>query len=159
MLTRVTSWDKFSNTHLDDNPVTSTSLEGIHNGTHYRVGASSISGLSGHMGNNDVAGRPLTLFCCVSKSSDAYFAAAFDPIFFLHHANVDRMISLWSALNPGVWVTPGDSADGTATIPEKTVIDTNTGISIHIFLLCANLMISNSFVSLLEDANDVLDLR
>ncbi|KJA16020.1 hypothetical protein HYPSUDRAFT_148428 [Hypholoma sublateritium FD-334 SS-4] len=109
MLTRVTSWEKFSNTQLDDNPVTSTSLEGIHNGTHYRVGATSVPGLSGHMGNNDVA--------------------AFDPIFFLHHANVDRMISLWSALHPGVWVAPGDSADGTATIAENTLIDTKTPLS------------------------------
>ena len=126
MLTRVSSWAHFSNTQLDPkNPPESTSLEGIHNGTHYRVG--------GHMGNNDVAGR--LLFSCISQCSDAFFIAAFDPIFFLHHANVDRMISLWSALNPGIWVTPGDSADGTATIPEKSLIDTNTRIWIHIVFL------------------------
>ncbi len=123
MLTRLTSWDEFSSTRAGPG-TPSSSIEGIHNGIHGRVGA------GGHMANNELAGR--LLLCYITNSSDTCFNAAFDPIFFLHHANVDRMISLWSALNPGVWVTPGDSADGTATIPENTVIDTNTRILIHI---------------------------
>ena len=52
---------------------------------------------------------------------------AFDPIFFLHHCNVDRMISLWSALNPGVWVSKGDSEDGSFTLPPEAPVDTTTG--------------------------------
>jgi len=38
---------------------------------------------------------------------------AFDPIFYLHHSNVDRMISLWQALNYNTWVSPGLSSRGT----------------------------------------------
>jgi tyrosinase len=55
--------------------------------------------------------------------------AGFDPIFYLHHTNVDRMLSLWSALNPGVWVTPGDAEDGTFTIPALAPVDTNTPLT------------------------------
>ncbi|KAJ7864196.1 hypothetical protein B0H13DRAFT_1637792 [Mycena leptocephala] len=40
--------------------------------------------------------------------------AAFYPIFWLHHANVNRLFSLWSAVNPGVWVTAGSEVEGTA---------------------------------------------
>ncbi|KAF8316023.1 uncharacterized protein EI90DRAFT_3021715 [Cantharellus anzutake] len=29
---------------------------------------------------------------------------AFDPLFFLHHSQVDRLLSLWSTLHPDVWV-------------------------------------------------------
>ena len=36
-------------------------------------------------------------------------SAAFDPIFFLHHANVDRLLALWQAINPDTWV-PGKSS-------------------------------------------------
>lgn len=52
---------------------------------------------------------------------------AFDPIFFLHHCNVDRMLSLWAALNPGVWVSNGDSEDGSFTLPPEVPVDKTTG--------------------------------
>jgi len=55
--------------------------------------------------------------------------AGFDPIFFLHHTNVDRLLSLWSALHHGVWVTPGPSQSGTLTIPANTTVDTNTNLT------------------------------
>lgn len=35
--------------------------------------------------------------------------AAFDPVFWLHHANVDRQLALWQALYPDTYVTPGRS--------------------------------------------------
>jgi len=38
---------------------------------------------------------------------------AFDSIFYLHHSNVDHMISLWQALNYNTWVSPGLSSRGT----------------------------------------------
>ena len=38
--------------------------------------------------------------------------AAFDPIFFLHHANVDRLLALWQALNPDQWVLPSVNTYG-----------------------------------------------
>jgi tyrosinase len=47
-------------------------------------------------------------------------------MFWLHHANVDRLLSLWSALHPDVWVTPGDAEDGTWTIPDDATLDDKT---------------------------------
>jgi hypothetical protein len=37
------------------------------------------------------------------------------------------MVSLWSALNPGVWVTPGDATGGTWTLPEDAPVDKTSG--------------------------------
>jgi tyrosinase len=55
---------------------------------------------------------------------------AFDPIFFLHHCNVDRLLSIWSALHPGVEVDKeqNDQA-GTFTMSPDTLVDENTGMS------------------------------
>lgn len=103
MLTRVTTWPAFSNHTVGDGGSTSNSLEAIHDGIHVYVGG------NGQMGDPAVAG--------------------FDPIFFLHHCNVDRLLSLWSALHPGVWVTPGPSQSGTLTIPANTTVDTNTNLT------------------------------
>ncbi|KAG8791689.1 hypothetical protein FRC12_008387 [Ceratobasidium sp. 428] len=82
------AWDEFSNTrfqsgHRDPNrpkEVTSpyhwntASLEQPHNYVHLVVGG------IGHMGDNDTAG--------------------FDPIFYLHHCNVDRLLSFWEQIYP-----------------------------------------------------------
>ncbi|KAG8717248.1 hypothetical protein FRC09_014559 [Ceratobasidium sp. 395] len=82
------AWDEFSNTrfqsgHRDpDHPkdITSkyhwnvASLEQLHNYIHLVVGG------IGHMGDNDTAG--------------------FDPIFYLHHCNVDRLLSFWEQIYP-----------------------------------------------------------
>ncbi|KAF9252472.1 Di-copper centre-containing protein, partial [Marasmius fiardii PR-910] len=100
MLTRVNTWPAFSNHTVGDGGSGSNSLEAIHDGIHTTFGG------GGHMSDPAVA--------------------AFDPIFFMHHANVDRLLSLWSALHPGVWVTRNTSQDGTWTIPVGTAIDKNT---------------------------------
>lgn len=39
--------------------------------------------------------------------------AAFDPIFWLHHCNVDRLFALWQSQHPGAW-------GGTQTAPHNT---------------------------------------
>ncbi|KIJ93713.1 hypothetical protein K443DRAFT_111646 [Laccaria amethystina LaAM-08-1] len=103
LLTRVSTWPAFSNHTVGDGGSSSNSLEAIHDGIHVYVGG------NGQMGDPAVAG--------------------FDPIFFLHHTNVDRLLSLWSALHPGVWVTPGPSQSGTLTIPANTTVDTNTHLT------------------------------
>ena len=56
---------------------------------------------------------------------------AFDPIFYLHHANVDRLLALWSAIHSNIWVTPGSSVDGTITIPPGSEISENTRTSLR----------------------------
>ncbi|EMD35992.1 hypothetical protein CERSUDRAFT_74776 [Gelatoporia subvermispora B] len=53
----------------------------------------------------------------------------FDPIFWLHHTNVDRMLALWSALNPSVWVTEGDQPDGTWTISNDGPVNVQTDLT------------------------------
>ncbi|CAK1359952.1 Tyrosinase [Cercospora beticola] len=60
------------------------SLEGIHNTIHNNI--------CGTMCNLDTA--------------------AYDPIFWLHHANVDRIGALWNYLNPNVKVTSTRSSSG-----------------------------------------------
>ncbi|KAN0140456.1 Common central domain of tyrosinase domain containing protein [Lactarius tabidus] len=101
VLTRVKTWPAFSNHTAGDGGSASNSLEAIHDEIHGYIG--------GQMGDPSVAG--------------------FDPIFFMHHANVDRMISLWSAVNPGVWVTRGPAEGGTFTIPGTANIDNNTNLT------------------------------
>ncbi|KAJ7339997.1 tyrosinase [Mycena albidolilacea] len=103
LLTRVHTWPAFSNHTPGDGGSTSNSLEAIHDGIHVDVGG------NGQMSDPSVA--------------------AFDPIFFLHHANVDRLVSLWSALNPGVWVTPGEATGGTWTLPEDTPVDKTSDLT------------------------------
>jgi len=101
LLTRVNTWPAFSNHTPGDGGSSSNSLEAIHDEIHGIVG--------GQMGDPAVAG--------------------FDPIFFLHHCNVDRLLSLWAAVNPGVWVSRGPAEGGTWTIPGNASIDTNTNLA------------------------------
>ncbi|KAF8188951.1 tyrosinase [Pholiota molesta] len=103
MLTRVHTWAAFSNHTVGDGGSTSNSLEAIHDGIHVDVGG------NGQMGDPAVA--------------------AFDPIFFLHHCNVDRLLSLWAALNPSVWVSPGDAEDGTFILPPEAPVDVSTDLT------------------------------
>ncbi|KAK8139858.1 hypothetical protein PG984_000981 [Apiospora sp. TS-2023a] len=42
--------------------------------------------------------------------------SAFDPIFFLHHANVDRIFAMWQILHNDSWVEPMAAVEPTRTI-------------------------------------------
>jgi tyrosinase len=82
-------WGQFSNHTWDQihqGQGTLTSLESIHDSIHVDVGG------SGHMGDPTVA--------------------AFDPIFWLHHCNVDRVLALWQAAYPDTYVSPGPDLAG-----------------------------------------------
>lgn len=46
--------------------------------------------------------------------------AAFDPTFWLHHANVDRLFAMWQAIYPDVWMLPESDLIGTFTIVPGT---------------------------------------
>lgn len=35
-------------------------------------------------------------------------SAAYDPLFMLHHTNVDRLLALWQALHPEAWISESD---------------------------------------------------
>ncbi|KAF8171240.1 tyrosinase [Mycena galopus ATCC 62051] len=103
LLSRVKTWPAFSNHTPGDGGSTSNSLEAIHDGIHVDVGG------NGQMSDPSVAG--------------------FDPIFFLHHCNVDRMLALWSALNPGVWVSSGAATGGTWTIKPDSNVNQNSNLT------------------------------
>ncbi|KAI0647846.1 tyrosinase [Trametes meyenii] len=103
LLTRTHTWNSFSCHSPGNGPCISNSLEAIHDAVHDCVGG------GGHMGD------------------PAY--AAFDPIFMFHHCQVDRLLSLWEALNPGVWVSEDTANDGTFAIPPKATVDENTALA------------------------------
>nr|BAE48754.1 polyphenoloxidase [Agaricus blazei] len=103
MFNRVTTWAHFSSHTESSGGSTSNSIEAIHDNIHVLVGG------RGHMSDPSVA--------------------AFDPIFFLHHANVDRMIALWSAIRYNVWTSPGDAGDGTFTLAYEAAVDDATDLT------------------------------
>ncbi|KAF3914599.1 Tyrosinase [Orbilia brochopaga] len=72
------------------------SLEAIHNEIH------GLTGGGGHMSWNTVA--------------------AFDPIFWLHHCNVDRLFAIWQAVYPTAWFDQSQLRDqrGTWSTPAGT---------------------------------------
>ncbi|KAK6542056.1 hypothetical protein TWF694_007828 [Orbilia ellipsospora] len=80
------------------------SLEGVHDTIHGTVG-----GNNGHMGWVPYA--------------------AFDPIFWLHHTNIDRLFALWQGINPTSYSINGQSQMGTFTMPAGTSENMNTPLS------------------------------
>jgi tyrosinase len=88
----------------------SNSLEGIHNTIHTTLGgpgSSSVSG--GHM---------------------TYLStAAFDPGFWLHHMNVDRLFALWQGINPNSYGASQAAPHSTWTIPAGQVQNANSPLT------------------------------
>lgn len=76
------------------------SLESLHDAIH------SITGNNGHMTYLDYAG--------------------FDPIFFLHHAMIDRCFALYTKLWPNTYVQPMAAVGSTFTYPAGSVEDVNS---------------------------------
>ena len=74
-LTLATDYNSFSNT-----AAVPFSIAGVHNVIHMAIG-----GDQGHM-------------------TDLNFAA-FDPIFYLHHGNIDRLFAMWQALHPDSYLS------------------------------------------------------
>jgi tyrosinase len=97
-------FDAFSNNMWLQNgqPGSFGSLEDIHNEIHDKTG-----GPSGHMGSLDVS--------------------AFDPVFWLHHSNVDRIWAMWQDLNPDSYVTPKPS-EGNFFTETNAIEDTNSAL-------------------------------
>jgi len=83
----IPDFDHFSNTafSIGGQPNSWTSVESIHNDIHNICG-----GNGGHMTYLDMS--------------------AFDPIFFLHHAQVDRLVAMYQAVRPTGKVTPQPAA-------------------------------------------------
>lgn len=52
--------------------------------------------------------------------------SAFDPVFWMHHAMVDRMLTIFQVLYPDTWIRPQQTTS-TWTIPEGPLIDGTVG--------------------------------
>ncbi|KAJ5173461.1 uncharacterized protein N7500_001392 [Penicillium coprophilum] len=73
-----------------------------------KLGSHGWTGAAGHMGNVPVA--------------------SFDPLFFLHHCNIDRLFAIWQALNPDKWMNniPADNATIRDSFGKEHIVDGNT---------------------------------
>ncbi|KAJ9615738.1 hypothetical protein H2200_001815 [Cladophialophora chaetospira] len=86
MFASMTNYTAFSCTWPGGLQGSANNIEGIHNSIHNSVGG------YGHMEYPEVA--------------------AFDPVFWLHHANVDRLFAMWQALYPDSYIEPTVNAYG-----------------------------------------------
>jgi tyrosinase len=94
----------FSNTaHSDGRGGRYNNLENLHNAVH------SFIGNGGHMSN-------------IPYSS-------FDPVFWLHHANIDRIFAIWQAVHPTSYVTQQVNEAGTFTQAPGSMEDINTPLT------------------------------
>lgn len=94
------------------------SFEDIHNTVHGFVGGygkdSQGRRITGHMSSVPIS--------------------AFDPIFWLHHTNIDRIVSIWEGLHanpskPESWVTTHEAGQGSWVTPKGTNEDLNTPLA------------------------------
>ena len=79
-------------------------VESIHDDVHVQVG-----GQGGWMFDPPVAG--------------------FDPIFWLHHAMVDRSFALWQAMHPGASFDTITETSGTYSLPTNTMVDSGSALT------------------------------
>lgn len=79
------------------------SIESIHDLVH------GVTGMGGHMTMVDLS--------------------AFDPLFMLHHAMVDRVWAMWQVLNPEAWIEPQAEMMDTFTIRRGQLVDGNTPLA------------------------------
>ncbi|KAI0392389.1 Di-copper centre-containing protein [Xylariaceae sp. FL0594] len=59
--------------------------------------------------------------------------SAFDPIFFLHHANVDRIFAMWQVLNNNTWAVPTAAAYDSHTQNSGDLEDSETPLTPFFF--------------------------
>lgn len=108
MLTKTYTWDLFSN-HGKRDDAHANSLEAVHDTIHNLVGKDPTLDppIPGHMALIPYTGVFLPKEATLTKYHACFHSIAFDPIFWMHHSNVDRLFALWQAMNYDVWVTPG----------------------------------------------------
>lgn len=71
--------------------------------------------------------RYIPLVKCVwSYSTLCLATVAFDPVFFLHHANVDRLLALWQTINPDQWVPTEPSVKPDVSTSKSPDVSTST---------------------------------
>jgi tyrosinase len=83
LFTATTRYSEFSTMYQSTGTDAGNNIEQIHGSIHDSVGCNPTTG---HMANIPYA--------------------AFDPVFMLHHTNIDRMFAMWQVLNPTQFVAP-----------------------------------------------------
>jgi len=86
------------------NPTSHDSFESVHDAVHVLTGGTS----GGHMYYVDFS--------------------SFDPAFWLHHTNVDRLFALWQALYPNKYLTPGAQQQNNAWVARGVTVNANTDL-------------------------------
>ncbi|TVY40862.1 Tyrosinase [Lachnellula occidentalis] len=96
------NYTTFSNTgwYPDNTDGDYDSIEGIHDQIHALVGS------GGHMSVTDYS--------------------AFDPIFMLHHANIDRLFAMWQVINPESYVVPTAATADTYNFKAGDTLDSQS---------------------------------
>ncbi|KAI4599576.1 hypothetical protein KJ359_002023 [Pestalotiopsis sp. 9143b] len=94
-------WSDFATVKKDaEGLVKFMSLEYIHNNVHNDAGGFRPAEGVGHMSDVPVA--------------------AFDPLFWMHHCNIDRLLAIWQRLNPDLWfdrLEPGENKPTDPLLP------------------------------------------
>jgi tyrosinase len=105
LLTNYHDYTTFSNEAWipGSSPSAYDSLESIHDSIH------GLTGNEGHM--------------------TYIYYSAFDPLFFLHHAQIDRLFAMWQILNPDTYVVPEPATYATFTTSAGETQDINTPLT------------------------------
>lgn len=109
LLVSRSNWTDFSAYQIAGVLNPGVSLEGLHGTIHNAVGGLQGQTAFGHM--------------TITQLS------AFDPVFWLHHANVDRIVAIWQALHPDSFVEPVINTDGTYFQSPHTLDTENTWLA------------------------------
>lgn len=104
MLTACDDYLHFSNDNVGATSKCANSLETIHNTVHT---------LAGGAGSDGVSGGHLTYLPLSS----------YDPVFWLHHTNVDRLFALWQTINPDSFVPTATAPHSTWVIPSGATLN------------------------------------
>lgn len=61
--------------------------------------------------------------CCRRPLLQAHTSiAAFDPLFTLLHASMDRLLAMWQLAHPHDWVSSGVAGGGTLAVPRGSKV-------------------------------------
>lgn len=104
LFTNYNNYTIFSNEGWAADTTKYDSLENLHDNLHALMG-----GLQGHM--------TIVPF------------SAFDPLFFLHHCNVDRIFALWQVLHPHSWIVPEVARVNSYTTSVGQLLDSTSALT------------------------------
>jgi tyrosinase len=116
LFTACTDYAHFSNDAATSSSTQcSSSLEAIHNTVHMNTGGPGFRAFDG----STVSGGHMTYLPL----------ASYDPLFWLHHTNVDRIFALWQTINPNAYGGSQAAVDTTFTTNLGQNLDANSPLT------------------------------